>query len=295
MRIGYPCINHTLAPAGRSGRTFRLASYSPARCRETVAANLVGLGEILRYNATHDLRYFRITSGLVPFASHPVCTIAWWREFAAEFAELGRLSRQHGIRLAMHPDQFTLLNALDPAIVERSIAELTYHVRVLDAMELDDTAKVQIHVGGVYGAKPAALDRFAATYSRLPADIRRRLVIENDDHLYSLAECLELHARTGVPILFDFFHHALLNQGETVGRAVKLAAATWKTADGPLLTDYSSQAPGQRPGTHAQTLDADDFRRTLTLSHPCNCDIMLEIKDKEQSAARALALATRLV
>jgi UV DNA damage repair endonuclease len=32
-------------------------------------------------------------------------------------------------------------------------------------MRLDETAKVQIHVGGVYENKPEAIDRFIKTYT----------------------------------------------------------------------------------------------------------------------------------
>jgi UV DNA damage endonuclease len=56
---------------------------------------------------------------------------------------------------------------------------------------------MQIHVGGVYGNKPEAMDRFVAEYKKLPPVISRRLVIENDDRLYSLQECLTLHSQTG--------------------------------------------------------------------------------------------------
>jgi UV DNA damage endonuclease len=51
----------------------------------------------------------------------------------------------------MHPDQFVVLNSPNEKIVQNSINELTYHCRILDMMRLDETAKVQIHIGGVYG------------------------------------------------------------------------------------------------------------------------------------------------
>ena len=57
------------------------------------------------------------------------------------------------------------------------------------------------------------------------------------------------------------------------------------------MVDYSSQAPGARPGTHVHSLDAADFQTFLRDSRPHDFDLMLEIKDKERSALRALALA----
>lgn len=111
----------------------------------------------------------------------------------------------------MHPDQFVILNSPDNKIVENSINELKYHSQVLDTMGLDDTAKVQIHVGGVYGNKLEARDRFIKTYnnnSKLAAaddSIKRRLVIENDDRLYSLKDCLQINQQTGIPIVLIAF------------------------------------------------------------------------------------------
>lgn len=289
MRIGYPCINRSLACRGN--RTFKLASYSEARLIETVAGNLACLGEMLAFNGAHNLRYFRITSDLVPFASHPVCRFDWAGHFRAEFAVLGRQVRDGDFRITMHPDQFTLLNSPDREVFHRSVAELEYHARVLDAMGLDAFARIQIHVGGVYGDRPGSLSRFAARFRELPEAVRRRLTVENDERLYPLADCLKLSEETGVPVLFDSFHHSILNRGESLPGALATAGRTWGPADGPPLVDYSSQKPGQRAGTHADSLDEADFARFLRDSQPHDFDLMLEIKDKERSALRALALA----
>ena len=116
----------------------------------------------------------------------------------------------------MHPDQFTLVNSPDPEIFKRSAAELAYHARVLDLLGLDLTARIQIHVGGVYGDKAASLDRFCRRFERLPAAVRRRLAVENDDRLYRVSDCLLISRRTGVPVIFDSFHHRLNSGGEGV-------------------------------------------------------------------------------
>lgn len=290
VKIGYPCMNHTLEPEVRTSRTFRLASFTPERFRETVRLNLDGLRRILEWNVREGVGFFRISSDLVPFASHPVCRIPWWDECGPELAAMGAIVRDGGLRISMHPDQFTLLNSPDAEIVRRIVDELAYHVRVLDAIGLDATAKVQIHVGGVYGDRPAAMRRFAAAYRNLPAEIRARLVIENDDRQYPVADCVALHEDLGVPVLFDFFHHRLLNRGEPSRQGLEAAMRTWRPHDGIPMTDYSSQEPGARRGAHARTLDAGDFRATLAETRPLDFDIMLEIKDKELSARRAMAL-----
>lgn len=290
MRIGYPCKNLGLGEAGNA-KTFRLASYSDDRLRQTVAHNLLNVLTMLAFNEAHNLKHFRLSSDLVPFASHPVCTLDWVGEFEATFAEIGGFARAHGMRLSAHPGQFVLLNSPSESVVEASVAELAYHADMMEAMGAGDDAKLQIHVGGVYGDRPTALDRFCERWERLPEPIRRRLAIENDERQFGLADCLELHRRTGVPVIFDTFHHSILNAGEPVGEAMRMAAATWSEADGPLMVDYSSQDPTKQTGAHCVSVDPDDLRAMLEATRDVDYDLMLEIKDKEASALIALEVA----
>jgi UV DNA damage endonuclease len=285
MKIGYPCLNRSLGCT--SSRTFRLRSYSPERLLATVRDNLLCLRRLLEFNRQNGLLFSRVTSDLVPFASHPVCRVQWPDVFAADFAELGAFIRRSAMRISMHPDQFTLINSPAAGIFQRSAAELEYHSRILDLMGLDVTAKIQIHVGGVYDDKVGSLDRFCRRFERLAPGVRRRLVVENDDRQYSLADCLRISRRTGIPVLFDSFHHQLNNDGEELATAVSLAAASWGKNDGAPMVDYSSQKRGARPGSHAESIDLRDFSRFLKAVGGTDPDIMLEIKDKEKSALRA--------
>lgn len=289
MKLGYPCINRSIGCTANS--TFHLASYSRDLLLEKVANNLECLQRILEFNVEHGLLFFRISSDIVPFASHPVCRVDWAKHFSKEFQRIGRFIKKHGMRISMHPDQFVLINSLDSGIVKRSVAELAYHAEILDAMKLDVTAKIQIHVGGVYGDKRKAIERFVREYKKLPLAIKRRLAVENDDRLYSLADCLVVHGRTGIPVIFDSFHHECLNNGESLIEAVALAGGTWKKRDGVLMVDYSSQKKGARKGTHVEHISVLKFKKFLAGTRGFDFDLMLEIKDKERSALKAHKLA----
>jgi UV DNA damage endonuclease len=258
--------------------------------RATIDNNLRCLEEILHYNMSHGIMFFRISSDLIPFASHPVCRFNWQQYFRGRFEVLGRYIQASQMRVSMHPDQFNVLNSLDRRIVDRSVRELAYQAQVLDLMAVGLDAKVQIHVGGAYGNKLEAIKRFVDCYRRLPVDIRRRLVIENDDRIYTLEECLGISRKTGVPVVFDVFHHDLNGNGKSYQECVRQVCRTWKKRDGPAILDYSSQEPGARRGSHAVSIDESDFRKFLTRIHGTDCDIMLEIKDKEKSAVQALAM-----
>ncbi len=289
MRIGYPCIN--LSIGCTPSHTFRLASYSDERLRATVQANLSCIRSILEYNARHGMFFLRITSDMVPFASHPVCMFPWQEHFFEEFQRLGEYIKKHRFRISMHPDQFVLLNTPNEDVLRRSIDELVYHVRILELMGLDRSAKIQLHVGGVYGNKIESMERFIHVYDRLDDSIRQRLVIENDERLYSVSDCIEIHEKTGVPVLFDRFHHAIKNQKEAVRDLLPVLKKTWRSADGIPMIDYSSQQPGKRVGAHTEHIDTADFTRFLAETSSVDCDVMLEIKDKEKSVLAALEVA----
>ncbi|MBF9251978.1 UV DNA damage repair endonuclease UvsE [Pontibacter sp. 172403-2] len=294
MKIGYPCINQTLDCS--SSRTFRLASYSEERLLETVEQNLACLQRILEYNVQHNLLFFRLTSDLVPFASHEINRYNWQDHFKSTFRELGSYIRNNNMRISMHPDQFVVLNSPNGQTVKNSIAELVYQGSILDLMELDTTAKLQIHGGGAYGDKPAAMQRFAEVYhTSLPEAVKVRLCVENDDRTYTLQDCLQLHELTGVPIIFDNLHHECVNNGEPMHEAVAMAAATWDAAkDGILMMDYSAQSPGERKGKHVQSIQEEAFHDFLVETEGLNMDIMLEIKNKEASALKAVEVARAL-
>jgi UV DNA damage endonuclease len=284
MKIGYPCINRSIGCTANS--TFRLRNYSEENLIQKASHNLSCLKKILKFNVQNHLLFFRISSDLVPFASHPVCQFNWAHHFKDEFKKIGTWIKTCQIRISMHPDQFVLINAQKKDVVQRSIKELDYHCRVLDTMELNSSAKIQIHVGGVYGDKEKSIKRFIENYKNLPNKITKRLVIENDHRSYSLKDCLFIHEKTSIPIIFDTYHHECLNNGESLREALTKAQKTWKSIDGKLMVDYSSE--GAKIGAHSETINIRLFKKFLKQTKGLDFDVMLEIKDKEKSALKAV-------
>ena len=293
MRIGYPCINRTIDCTANS--TFRLKSYSETRLKDSIKNNLLCLRKILQFNLEHRLLFFRISSDLVPFASHPINKFNWQTYFQEDFEEIGAFIIKNRMRISMHPDQFTLINSIKQEIFERSKKELIYHAEILDLMELDKSAKIQIHVGGAYGDKQKSIERFIKRFNELDDSVVQRLVIENDDKLYDLNDCLKINAEIHIPILFDNFHNKLHNSATpTKHESFRLAMKTWnEKKDGLPMVDYSSKKDNGSPRQHAETINIEDFDLFLKQTMPFDFDVMLEIKDKERSAIKAVELAIR--
>ncbi|UCC96069.1 MAG: UV DNA damage repair endonuclease UvsE, partial [Candidatus Omnitrophota bacterium] len=79
---------------------------------------------------------------------------------------------------------------------------------------------------------------------------------------------------------------------ESLKECLKSATKTWKKKDGILMTDYSLQKKNAKRGTHAYAISIPNFKRFLRDSKPYDFDIMLEIKDKEKSALKAIKLVS---
>lgn len=287
MRIGYPGRNLTLDLP--SPPPLRPETYTPDIFRETVAANLDAIMATLRWNLAHGVLYWRLNLYTIPMPLHPVVDVDWGAAFGDQLEGIGAFVHEHGMRLTVHPGQYIRLTSPESEVVRRGVAELAHHAALFDLMGLDGTHKVQIHTGVPGDDKAAAIDRFVAAWHELPDHVRHRLAIENDERLFSLADNLAIHDRTGVPLVFDTFHHSLFNNGESLEEALDLVQPTW-VGQGPAMIDYSTQDPAKQPGAHAATIDAADFARILPALLPHDLDVMLEIKDKETSALAALTL-----
>lgn len=284
MRVGYACVNTQLpSPA----RTSRLANATPERLRELIAANLDALEVILRWNEEQGIQVFRLTSNLVPFASHPVNVLPWWDEFEVRLASLGRRMRRMKARVSTHPAQYIVLSSERPDVVAAAVAELEYHARLLRAFGLDVSHKIVLHMSG----RPvdATAVRFEEGFARLSADARGRLAIENDER-WTLARVLAACEPLGLPVVLDAFHHELAPSldGSGLRHAVLRAGETWRASDGRQEVHFSTQAPGRRPGAHAESLDDSAFSSFVDEVGDLPLDCVLEVKDKEQSTLRAL-------
>ena len=106
------------------------------------------LREILDYLHEIDVRMYRISSDFVPYCTHPDLPQFHGQigECRDGLAELGRIARERGIRLSLHPSQYVLLSAQDPAINDKGIADVNAQAELLDAMEQGPEAVVILHL-----------------------------------------------------------------------------------------------------------------------------------------------------
>ena len=287
-RVGYACITRDVEDTAL--KSCILKNASEEKLTALIANNLKALENMLAYNYENDIRLFRISSELIPFGSSPVNTLSWGERFEKQWDVLGAQIKKYAIRVSMHPGQYTVLNSPDGGVTERAVADLLYHQKVLDLLGTESESKIVLHIGGVYGDKKSALQRFCESWKRLPDSLLRRIVLENDERSYTIAEVLELCTTLGVPAIFDNLHNSINPAGNSASEKhwIELCRKTWKEEDGRQKIHYAQQSPGGRVGAHSDTIDTEKFLRFYEdLSHK-DTDIMLEVKDKNLSALKCI-------
>lgn len=283
-KIGYASLN---IDTHARFRTCRKDDLTESLLRDLIRDNLDTLNAMLDYNIKQKNYFFRISSSLIPFGSSPLNTLDWAHEFSNYFANLRTKIQTHQIRISCHPGQYTVLNAQNEAVVAASIEDLWYHTHLMELLSGNPNHKIILHVGGVYGDKQAAMNRFIDVYNhRLPEAIKKFLAIENDDRLYTVADILYLSKMTGVPLIYDNLHHLINPSLDSLAphEIVAQVIDTWKVNDGTPKVHYSQQAYNKRPGAHTDTINLDQFIDDYELLYSqFDLDIMLEVKDKNRS------------
>src|SRR3954451_15943922 len=286
-----------------------------------LSVSLDRLEAILGYLEDNAIGFYRMATGMAPYASHP--DLPHFRDqpraCMERLTQLGARARRGGIRLSTHPGQYTVLNSEDERVAALAAAELEVQAEILDGMDLGPEAVVVLHVGGAAGGTPAALDRFARGFERLSDAARARLVVENDDRAFGLADVLTLAGRIGRPVVWDVLHHHCHDPERIPDRdALALAAATWPPGVTPKVhfssprtaveerrrrvgrrVERSVALPPLR--AHADLVDPIAFEHFLASTVAGrDVDVMLESKAKdlallrlrEQLAARGLVPET---
>ena len=292
--LGYACINMTLRKDDVTTnrkcikRTFEAKGLP--HVSSLVLQNVTDLVKIIQWNHDNDIKAFRMSSNIVP----------WYSEFEIEdlpdsfqiidkLQEAGHLATEYGQRLSFHPGQFCVLASPTPDIVDKAIVELNNHAKLMDYMGLSKTPynKINIHVGGAYGDKAAALERFCNNFKRLQPSAKARLTVENDDkgNMYSVKDLYYgVYGIIGIPIVFDYHHHQFCTGELSEREALELALKTWPDNIKPMThysegrdIEYAMRGIDEKviPQAHSDYI----YNEIQTYGH--SFDIMVESKAKE--------------
>jgi UV DNA damage endonuclease len=303
MRLGFAV--KVLGAGGLPSHDTRRWQSEPS-----LAVSLEHLSAILDYLDDHDIRMYRMATGLAPYASHPELTR--FRDqparHAEELARVGARARELDVRLSTHPGQYTVLNSEDPEIQRLATVELEVQAELMDGMGLGPEAVVVLHVGGAAGGKEAAMDRFVRGFEMLSDAARARLVVENDDRTFALCDVVGLSRRIERPVVWDILHHHCHDPEDIADReALELALSTWPEGVRPKIhystpktaVEERKRKVGRRVErslvlpqlrAHADVVDPIAFEQFVReTARELELDVMLEAKAKDLALLRLRA------
>jgi UV DNA damage endonuclease len=231
------------------------------RLSDIALHNAVSLKKTLEYCARNEIGAFRIKSEIFPLRTHPTAgyelsELPEWKKIYSLFKKNRLYAKKHDIRLTFHPDQFVVLNSPRPEVVTSSIGEIEHQGEMAELLGAD---VINIHAGGAYGDKKAALKRLEKNINRLSAGARKKLTLENDDKSYSPAELLPFCQDMGVPLVYDIHHHRCLRDGTGEEETTGAALTTWDREPLFHISSPLNGWKGKHPERHNDFINIADF------------------------------------
>lgn len=293
IRLGYVAISMRLGKKVTSSSTVTFSNYSKLssdekkieKLKSVTLSNLNDLGKILEYNAENNIHFYRITSALIPLVTHP--DIGYWghREFfKKDFEYLGNLIRKHNMRVDTHPDEFNVINSINPKVVENTKLNLLCQSEWFEDLNYPE-GKMVIHIGGATGGKVEAIKRFKDNFKKYPEEITSKLMIENDDKTYTAKEALNLCEVLNIPMVLDVHHHNCNNDGESIEGMLEKIFNTWNKEKLPPKIHFSTPKEHERDRKHSDYINASDFVSFIEKAKKIDrdFDVMLECKQKDEA------------
>ena len=275
MKIGFACMSKEIKT---KYKTFRLCNFSESRLEETVRYNIQETIRTLKHCAYENIHLFRMSSNLVPFASHDVTAdVNYMKCIKQDLQYIKQFVSDNDIRLSMHPSQKAcVLSSHKPEIVQNSIKDLEYHYNILNAC---GDGVITLHVGSKQGGKEVAMQRFIDVYSKLPKYLKDCIALENDDVSYTIDDVMYIHSKTGIPIVLDLHHH-YVNKGNSDLNFYEVKN-TWSNNKHKCKIHISSPADLNKPRKHADFIDCNYVKDFIDKHKNLDYDICIEAKCKD--------------
>lgn len=289
VRLGYVAIALGL-PKVTSSSNVTYTNYKKlyseekriTKLKQVTSSNILALKNILEYNIKNDIHFYRITSALVPLATHPEVNWDYRRFFATDFKIIGDLIKRNKIRVDTHPDQFNVINSINENVVENTKNNLMFHANLFKDLDYP-LGKMVLHIGSGSGGKEASLERFKVNFEKYPNEIASKIILENDDKVFTAKETLELCKDLSIPMVLDVHHHICNNEGEDVKELLGNIFKTWNKETLTPKLHFSSPKDTPTDRRHSDYIDGKQFVDFIEVCRDfdTDIDIMIEAKMKD--------------
>ena len=283
IRLGYACISKTLDIT--SSHTITYTNYEKTRNKEEklieiTNKNLNNLEEILKYNIKNNIHFYRMSSKIIPLATHPNIKINLLNIFKEKLEHIGNIIKENNLRVDIHLDEYCVLNSTNPNIVNSTINIIKFYKNMLKTMNIE--SYMILHIGSSAFGIEKSITRFINNFKKLDEESKNMIILENDDKVFKIEDVLKICKTLNIPMVLDH-HHYKCNRVEPLEQHIKEIIKTWKGKTPKM--HISSKKNNKEFRSHHDYIDINDFIELTNISKKENTDIDIMIEAKQKDMA----------
>ena len=283
IRLGYACISKTLDIT--SSHTITYTNYEKTRNKEEklieiTNKNLNNLEEILKYNIKNNIHFYRMSSKIIPLATHPNIKINLLNIFKEKLEHIGNIIKENNLRVDIHLDEYCVLNSTNSNIVSSTINIIKFYKNMLKTMNIE--SYMILHIGSSAFGIEKSITRFINNFKKLDEESKNMIILENDDKVFKIEDVLKICKTLNIPMVLDY-HHYKCNKVEPLEQHIKEIINTWKGKTPKM--HLSSKKNNKEFRSHHDYININDFIELTNIlkTQNKNIDIMIEAKQKDMA------------
>ena len=290
IRLGYVALSKTLDNV-TSSKTITYTNYSKEPNQNKIDLliqnNLSNLEKILNYNVKNNIHFYRLTSKLIPLATHPKLNFDYINKFRKQYDQLSKIIHENKMRVDFHPDQFTVLNSTNQTVITNTFKILEYHYNLLKALNITNQIII-LHVGSNVFGKQNSLTRFINNFNKLSNEIKRTIAIENDDKIFNIEDVLKLSKIIQVPVVLDYHHHVCNYIKYDIDYYLPEIIKSWNSKTPKIHFSSPKSKLKKDFRSHSEYIDIEAFINFIEKlkKYQIDIDIMIEAKGKDEALFR---------
>jgi UV DNA damage endonuclease len=239
---------------------------SQQKLSEIIQNNFYTSRQIIHHCKKSGIQGYRLSSDLTPVLNHPDVNLTLedlpdFKLIQYQINELKKAIKETGIKVSAHPSEYITLTSEDEKAIKNSIRDLESHADIFDRLDLPESYEAPLNIHVRKDGNPDEISsRFFNIFNGLPDNVRKRLVLENNDNANGTWSIKNLHhyyyKTSQIPITFDTLHHSILPDNLTEEEAFNLAYETWNTtpifhySEGKNNTRAHKDMPDNIPPTY---------------------------------------------
>lgn len=293
IRLGYVAISKSLdnvtSSHSISYTEFLKNNQDNNKIYEKIEKNLIDLEKIIDYNIKNNIHFYRLTSNLIPLATHKKVSFEYINKFEKYYKRISTKIKNNNMRIDIHPDQFTVLNSTKKEVIENTFNILKHQYKILKALDIKNKIII-LHTGSNVFGKEKSIKRFINNFNKLPNYIKECIALENDDKTFNIIDVLSICKNLNIPCVLDYHHHLCNGVDINIKDYYQKIFSTWKNINPKIHFSSPKNKTKKDIRSHHDYIDSDSFIDFIEEIKKLNCDIdiMIEAKEKDEAMFRLI-------